>query len=304
VRVLLVEAIIVQAGAGSGKYAPDDRRFRELLSAVETGRAAMRRGSSLDGVEAAVRYMEECGAFNAGKGSCLTVERKLELDAAIMSGEGRRGAGVGVVTCTYHPVSLARWVMEKTPHVLIAGERCKGYLRAAGFEAERLRPSPTAKLRFKMLTEPGTEGRRKIDLWREFQEGNTVGAVAIDTAGVPSAAVSTGGLWLKLPGRVGDSAVIGAGIYADSKAGAASATGTGEEIIRNSLCLKACEYLMKTDAPGAARRAIELMTRVSGRGTAGIITVDLKGRVGAALNTEAMGRAWYDETKGRAVVQI
>lgn len=300
----MVEAIIIQAGAGSGKYAPDDRRFRELLNAVEAGRAAMKRGSSLDGVEAAVRYMEECGAFNAGKGSCLTTERKVELDAAIMSGEGRRGAGVGAVTCTYHPVSLARWVMENTPHVLIAGERCRVYLRAAGLEAERLRPSPTAKLRFKMLTEPGTEGRRKIDLWRRFQEGNTVGAVAIDTAGVPSAAVSTGGLWLKLPGRVGDSAVIGAGIYADSKAGAASATGTGEEIIRNSLCLKACEYLMKTDAPGAARRAIELVTRVSGRGTAGIITVDLKGRVGAALNTEAMGRAWYDETKGRAVVQI
>jgi beta-aspartyl-peptidase (threonine type) len=297
-------AIIIQAGAGSGKYALDDRRFQELLNAVEVGRAAMRRGSSLDGVEAAVRYMEECGAFNAGKGSCLTVERKVELDAAIMSGEGRRGAGVGAVTCTYHPVSLARWVMEKTPHVLIAGERCRVYLRAAGLEAERLRPSPTAKLRFKMLTEPGTEGRRKTDLWRGFQEGNTVGAVAIDAAGVPSAAVSTGGMWLKLPNRVGDSAVIGAGIYADSKAGAASATGTGEEIIRNSLCLKACEYLMKTDAPGAARRAIKLMTRASGRGTAGIITVDLKGRVGAALNTEAMGRAWYDEVKGRAVVQI
>jgi beta-aspartyl-peptidase (threonine type) len=300
----LVEAIIIQAGAGSGKYAPDDRRFRELLNAVEAGRAAMKRGSSLDGVEAAVRYMEECGAFNAGKGSCLTTERKLELDAAIMSGEGRKGAGVGVVTCTYHPVSLARWVMENTPHVLIAGEGCKVYLRAAGLDAERLRPSPTANLRFKMLTEPGTEGLRKRDLWHKFQEGNTVGAVAIDAAGVPSAAVSTGGMWLKLPSRVGDSAVIGAGIYADSEAGAASATGTGEEIIRNSLCLRACEYLMKTDAPSAARRAIELMTRASGRGTAGIVTVDLKGRVGAALNTEAMGRAWYDEVKGRAVVKI
>lgn len=297
-------AIIVDAGAGSGKYAPDDRRFRELLNTVETGRAAMKKGSSLDGVEAAVRYMEECGAFNAGRGSCLTVEGKVELDAAIMSGEGPRGAGVGVVTCTYHPVTLARWLMEKTPHILIAGERCRAYLHAAGLAAERLRPSPNAKLRFKTLTERGTEGSRKIDFWRGLQEGNTVGAVALDAAGLPSAAVSTGGMWLKLPGRVGDSAVIGAGIYADSKAGAASATGTGEEIIKNLLCLKACKYLMKTGAPDAARRAIELMTRASGRGTAGIITVDLKGRVGAALNTEAMGRAWYDEVKGRAVVQI
>jgi beta-aspartyl-peptidase (threonine type) len=300
----LRRAIIVHAGAGSGKYAPDDRRFRELVNAVEAGRTAMKKGSSLDGVEAAVRYMEECGAFNAGRGSCLTVERKVELDAAIMSGEGRRGAGVGAVTCTYHPVTLARWVMEKTPHVLIAGERCRAYLHAAGLDVERLRPSPTAKLRFKTLTGLGTEGGRKTDLWRRVQEGNTVGAVALDAAGLPSAAVSTGGMWLKLPGRVGDSAIIGAGIYADSKVGAASGTGTGEEIIRNSLCLKACEYLMKASAPGAAKRAIELMTRVSGRGTAGIITVDLKGRVGAALNTEAMGRAWYDETKDKAVVQI
>ena len=297
-------AIIVHAGAGSGKYAPDDRRFQELLNAVEVGRIAMNKGSSLDCVEVAIRYMEECGAFNAGRGSCLTVEGKVELDAAIMSGEGRRGAGVGAVTCTYHPVTLARRMMEKTPHVLIAGERCRAYLQAAGLAVERLRPSPTARLRFKTLTKSGTEGSHKTDLWRRLQEGSTVGAVALDAAGVPSAAVSTGGMWLKLPGRVGDSAVIGAGLYADSKAGAASATGTGEEIIRNSLCLKACEYLMKAGAPAAARRAIKLMTRLSGRGTAGIITVDLKGRVGAALNTEAMGRAWYDEVKGRPVVQI
>jgi beta-aspartyl-peptidase (threonine type) len=296
--------MIIHAGAGSGKYAPGDRRFQELLSAVEAGRAAMKKGSSLDGVEAAVRYMEECGAFNAGRGSCLTVEGRVELDAAIMSGEGRKGAGVGAVTCTYHPVTLARRVMEKTPHILIVGDRCRAYLHAAGLPADRLRPSPTAKLRFKTMTERGTPGQRKMDLWRGLQEGNTVGAVALDAAGVPSAAVSTGGMWLKLPGRVGDSAVIGAGLYADSRAGAASATGTGEEIIRNSLCLKACEYLTKAGAPAAAKRAIELITSASGRGTAGIITVDLKGRVGAALNTEAMGRAWYDEAKGRAVVQI
>ncbi len=264
----------------------------------------MQKGSSLDCVEAAVRHMEECGAFNAGRGSCLTVEGRVELDAAIMSGAGPKGAGVGAVTCTYHPVTLARWVMEETSHVLIAGERCRDYLPAAGLAAERLRPSPVSRLKFRALTEEGTEGRRKADFWRGLQEGNTVGSVAIDSAGVPSAAVSTGGMWLKLPGRLGDSAVIGAGVYADLEAGAACATGTGEQIIRNSLCMKACEYMRKTDAPGAANKAINLMTRESGRGTAGIITVDLKGRLGAALNTEAMGRAWYDESKGRAVVQI
>jgi beta-aspartyl-peptidase (threonine type) len=300
----LREAIIVHAGAGSGKYAPDDRRFQELVNAVEAGRSAMKRGSSLDGVEASVRYMEECGAFNAGRGSCLTTEGKVELDAAIMTGQGSRGAGVGSVTCTYHPVSLARWVMEKTPHVLIVGEKCQAYLHAANLTPERLHPSPAARLRFKTMTEKGSEGRRKTDFWRGLQTGSTVGAAALDAAGVPAAAVSTGGMWLKLPGRVGDSAVIAAGVYADSKAGAATSTGNGEEMIRNSLCLKACEYLAKADAQSAARRAIELMTRVSGRGTAGIITVDLKGRVGAALNTDAMGRAWYDNEKGRTIVRV
>jgi len=297
-------SIIVHAGAGSGKYPSDDKRYSELLNAVEAGWVAMKRGSSLDGVEAAVRYMEECGAFNAGRGSCLTVEGKVELDAAIMSGAGRRGAGVGAVTCTYHPVALARWVMEKTPHVLIAGERCRSHMHAADLVVERLRPSLASRLKFKGLTGQGTVGRQKVELWQRSQEGNTVGAVAVDATGVPSAAVSTGGMWLKLPGRVGDSAVIGAGIYADVEAGAACATGTGEEIIKNSLCLKACEYLRKVDAPAAATRAIELMTRTSGKGTAGIITVDLKGRVGVALNTEAMGRAWYDQAKGRPVVKI
>lgn len=296
-------AIIIHAGAGSGKYAPNDKRFQDLRNAVKAGRSAMKKGSSLDGVEAAVRYMEECCAFNAGKGSCLTVEGRVELDAAIMSGKGRRGAGVGVVTCTYHPVSLARWMMENTPHVLVAGERCRAYLRAAQLPAEKLRPSPAARLRFRTLTAQGPEGKRKLDLWRRFQGGSTVGAVALDADGVPSAAVSTGGMWLKFPGRVGDSAIIGAGIYADSKMGAASATGVGEEIIRNLLCLKACEYLKKAGAQEAADISISQMTAMTGRGTAGIITVDLKGRVGAALNTEAMGRAWYDETKDRPVVQ-
>jgi beta-aspartyl-peptidase (threonine type) len=300
----LKPAIIVHAGAGSGKYAPGDRRFKELGSAVEAGRAAMKGGSSLDGVEAAVAYMEECGAFNAGRGACLTVEGKVELDAAVMVGAGRRGAGVGSVTCTYRPVSLARWLMENTPNVLVAGERCRDYLAAAGLRAEKLRPSEVSLARFAERTAPGSDGRRKVEFWQRVAGGNTVGAVALDSSGLPAAAVSTGGMWLKLPGRVGDSAVIGAGVYADESAGAACATGTGEEIIRNALCLAACGYLKVNGAQGAARRAIGLMTRASGPGTAGIITVDLKGRVGAALNTEAMGRAWYDEAKGRTVIRI
>ncbi len=273
------------------------------MNSVDEGMTAMRRGSSLDGVERAVAYMEECGAFNAGKGACLTTEGCVELDAAVMLGKGLKGAGVGVVTCTYHPVSLARWVMEKTPHVLVAGERCRVYAKAAEMKVEQVAPSEDAKTKFRLLTGQDVVDRGNLRLWRSIQQGNTVGSVAIDSAGVPSAAVSTGGVWLKLPGRVGDSAILGAGIYANGGAGAACATGAGEEIIRNSLCLRACEYLRKGDAASAARQAVRLMTKSSGKGTAGIITIDIKGRVGVSYNTEAMGRAWYDGSKGRTVVR-
>lgn len=265
----------------------------------------MRSGSSLDGVVGAVSYMEDTGVFNAGRGSCLTIDGRLQLDAAVMRGDDRRGAGVGLVTCTYHPVELARWLAENTRHVLVAGEECRLYARAAGLEHASLKPSDAAQAKFlRLKAEAGRAATENGRLWLKMQEGSTVGAVAVDSDGVPSAAVSTGGMWLKLPGRIGDSAVLGAGIYADGRAGAACATGTGEEIIRNALCLRACEFLEAGGAVSAARRAISLISRRSGRGTAGIITVDTKGRIGASYNTEAMGRAWYDQQKGRAVVRI
>jgi beta-aspartyl-peptidase (threonine type) len=248
--------------------------------------------------------MEESGVFNAGKGSCLTVDGRVQLDAAIMRGDSMRGAGVGIVTCTYRPVMLARWLMENTNHVLMAGEDCRRYALAAGLELSTVEPSKASLERFARLkAEPTGAGKRNVPLWKRLQEGNTVGAVAVDSDGVPSAAVSTGGMWLKLPGRVGDSAILGAGIYADGR-GAACATGTGEEIIKNALCLRACEYIETLGARRAAESAVSFITSRSGAGTAGIVTVDLKGRVGCAYNTEAMGRAWYDRSKGRPIVRI
>jgi beta-aspartyl-peptidase (threonine type) len=297
-------SMIIHSGAGSGKFPVTDPRFRELRNALDEGRSAMRRGSSLEGVESAVAYMEEAGVFNAGRGSCLTVDGRVQLDAAIMRGDDRKGAGVGAVTCTYHPVSLARWVMQNTRHVLLVADDCAPYAKAAGIKVASLRPSASSLARFgKLKAEPTPVGKENDRLWRSLNEGNTVGAAAIDSDGVPSAAVSTGGMWLKLPGRVGDSAVLGAGVYAD-RAGAASATGTGEEIIKNALCLRACEFIRGGDALAGARRAIGLISRTSGKGTAGIVTVDAKGRVGASFNTEAMGRAWYDAEKGRVVVKV
>ncbi|MBI3840994.1 MAG: isoaspartyl peptidase/L-asparaginase [Thaumarchaeota archaeon] len=296
-------SIIVHGGAGGGRYGEGDPRFTELEGAVSAGRAAMKKGSSLDGVEAAVRFMESSGHFNAGRGACLTSSGTVELDAAIMSGVGLIGAGVGLVTCTYNPISLARWVMQRTPHVLIVGDGCRAQALEAEMVLEDLRPSPESLRRFKQLTHSveSVVGRPSRRIGSE--RGNTVGAVAVDSSGVPAAAVSTGGTWLKFPGRIGDSAIIGAGVYADARAGAACATGTGEEIIRNALSLRACDFLRRYPAQDSASRAIRLMTRASGEGSGGIITVDLKGRLGASFNTEAMGRAWWDRDRDKVVVR-
>lgn len=260
----------------------------------------MKKGSSLDGTEAAVNYMEESGLFNCGRGACLTAEGKVELDAAVMLGKDLAGAGVGYATCTYNPVSLAKWVMENTEHVLITGDRCVDYARLAGMKIDKLQPSAAARAKFALLRNEKVYAKA-IELVRRLDIGETVGAVAVGSDRIPAAAVSTGGRWLKLPGRVGDSAILGSGIFADSKTGAACATGTGEDIIRCALSLKACEFMRENGAPEAAKMAIRLITRSRGKDTAGIITVDLKGRVGASFNTEAMPCAWYDQSRGRAV---
>jgi len=301
--LVLNPSIIVHGGAGSGRYGKGDKRFTGLVEAVGAGLAAMKKGSGIDSAVAAVEYMEESGLFNCGKGSCLTAEGKVEQDAAVMVGKGLAGAGVADVTCTYHPVLLARWVMENTDHALIVGERCIDYAKLAGIKVEEVRPSKAAKGRFEAMKRDAST-RTNLRMVGRFRTGDTVGAVAIGSDGIPAAAVSTGGRWLKLPGRVGDSAIIGAGVFADARLGAACATGMGEEIMRCALSMKACEFMKSEDAQAAASMAIRYISKERGRGTAGIVTIDRKGRVGAAYNTEAMGRAWFDKAKGRVVVRI
>ena len=235
-------AFIVHGGAGSGRYPKTDPRFRELSASVEVGLAAMRKGSSLDGVVAAVEHMEETGIFNAGRGACMTAMGKLQLDAAVMRGDTLRGAGVAVVESTYHPVTLARWVAENTGAVLLAGRDTRAYARAAGLRDLKLIPAAASRAKFRRLVSELKPGEGNPGLWDRIRGGGTVGAVAVDRAGVPAAAGSPGGMWLKLPGRVGDSAVLGAGVFADGH-GAACATGTGEAIIRSATTFTACRLI-------------------------------------------------------------
>lgn len=296
--------LVVHGGAGSGKYRANDARFKILTDAVSIGYAAMSSGGAVEGVETAVRHMESSGMLNAGRGACLNALGRLSLDAAVMEGKGGKGCGVGAVDCTYHPVSLAKWLAFNSPHVLIVGPECARYADSARIEREELIPTKGVVVKYRKLQNSmaGISGRIGM-AWRSIQEGNTVGAVAVDGDGLTSAAVSTGGVWLKFPGRVGDSAIIGAGIFADRN-GAACATGVGEEIIKCGMSGKACDLMAASDAKTAARKAVSIITKRGGRDTAGIITVDSTGRVGIARNTKAMGWALKSGPKDRVRIGI
>jgi len=273
-----VPAIVVHGGAG-GDPAYEPIALREgMTSAITTGWQVLGDGgTALDAVEAAVRILEDHPRFNAGRGSVLTTEGTVELDASIMEGDRLRCGAVAAVAGIPNPISLARRVAEDGRHVLLVGEGARRFARAAGVSecdpralvVDRPRPQAAS------AATPGT-----------------VGAVALDAHGTIAAATSTGGLTGKLPGRVGDSAVIGAGTYADSTIGGVSCTGDGEGIIRVELARRALDYLKEADDPVyAARVAIDLLVE-EGRAQGGLILLDWRGRVGYAHSTRFMPVAW------------
>ena len=280
-------AIVVHGGAGSAAPDDDPEQARQgCLAAARRGYALLRQGASaLDAVEAAATALEDDPRFNAGTGSCLNRDGDVEMDACLMDGADLRVGAVTLVRTVKNPIRLARAVMERTPHVLLAGEGASNLAREAGLE----QVSPSA-----LVTE------RALRRWREHREkskpsssGGTIGAVAIDARGHVAAATSTGGMMGKLPGRIGDTPIPGAGTFADDAGGAASATGHGEMIIRVTLTRVVCDRLGSGEgAMEAARAGIAALERV--HGTGGVIAVGRRGDVGWAFNTERMTRAWID----------
>ncbi len=249
---------------------------------------------SLDVVEHAVRLLEDDSTFNAGRGSHLNSAGRLELDASIMSGAHLEAGAVAAVTGARHPVSLARRVMEDSPHVFLVGDGARRFARRVGAELCR-----TPDLLVGRELERYRRIRRgEIDLVElEFRSGGevpegplgTVGAVALDARGHVAAATSTGGTQDKAPGRAGDSGIIGAGTYADDRAGAASCTGWGESILRVALAKSATDRLAAgVSATAAASAAVRQLGRIDGLG--GLIVVDRAGRLAAAFNTPRMAR--------------
>ena len=286
---------------------PDDAvdAAREGVSnALTRGWGALQTGAAaIDVVEQVVRVLEDDPHFDAGRGSRLNSAGTVEMDASIMEGAGLHAGAVAAIQGVRHPISVARRVMTDSSHVMLVGEGARQFADRMGAEMCSTRDLLVGRERERYLRV--LAGEEQL-IEQEFDAGfappmGTVGAVALDSAGHLAAATSTGGTQHKLPGRVGDTPVIGAGTYADDRAGAASATGWGEGILRVVLCKAAVDLMAAGHAPAeAGRRALLTLQRVNG--SAGLILVDLSGRIGAVFNTPRMARGWATEHEGPRVL--
>jgi beta-aspartyl-peptidase (threonine type) len=278
-----------------------------MIEAVEIGAAILREaGSALDAVVATICALEDNGLFNAGYGSVLTTAGRPEMDAGIMAADAApggasahgkrrvtlRAGGVVLVSRVRNPILLARAVMERTPHMLIGGAAAERLARQAGLRLCRPEQlvSPRARERWLAARSATTASANAVD-----QHG-TVGAVAVDSRGNLAAATSTGGVTGKMPGRIGDSAIVGAGLFANG-AGAASATGSGEAIMKVALCREAILGLARANAQESAGSRITSLFAETGA-EAGIIMVDEHGHFGFAHNAQAMEVAMFDPVGG------
>ena len=288
----MTPALIVHGGAGAATpLALQAERRSGLEAAFAAGwNILIRSGTALDAVVQATVTLEDDPLFNAGRGSCLTEDGTVEVDASLMDGSTFRAGAVGAVRNIKNAIRLARAIMTDGRHVFLVGEGAERFARAHGL--------PHAATDELITT-------RQYQRWQAQQtpgEPGTVGAVALDSSGRLAAATSTGGVMGKRSGRVGDAAVIGAGTYADSAIGACSATGDGEDIIRATLARTAVELIRDgKDPTQAARTALARLTRQTG-GAAGLILLDPFGRRGVAYNTESMGVAFRAER--RLVVRV
>jgi beta-aspartyl-peptidase (threonine type) len=273
-------AVIVHGGAGADPIDGRDELRDGVRAAVLAGwRALGGGGRALDAVEAAVRALEDHPRFNAGRGSVLTSAGTVEMDASIMEGDRLACGAVATVSRVANPITLARRVMEDERHVLLVGDGAHAFARTVGL------PECDPDILI-------TDRQRARLAGHAAGSRGTVGAVAIDRHGTVAAATSTGGMMGKRPGRVGDSALIGCGTYADSALGGVSCTGTGEAIIRVVLARRALDHLAQHAQPeGAVRAAVDLLVE-QGRGEGGLILVDSRGRVGYATSTPLMPVAW------------
>ncbi len=294
-------ALIVHGGAGDVPAEQLESRRRGVEAAARAGWEVLRKGgSALDAVEAAVVLMEDNPVFDAGVGSVLNRDGQVEMDAGIMNGRTLDVGSVAGVGRVRYPIRLARRVMESEWTFLI-GPGAERFGQESGMplvdNAELRTPEQIERWKGYLANPP------KRDESKYLSPKGTVGCVALDGNGDVAAGTSTGGTSFKPVGRVGDSPLIGCGLYADSLLGGASATGWGESITRVLLSKYAVDLLAVMDPQDAARKAVEhLARRVGGNG--GIILADGTGRIGFAHNTRHMARAYAREGMEDVVTEV
>ena len=274
-----VPALIVHGGAGADPLDGREELRRGIRESVGAGwRALEAGGSALDAVEAAVRSMEDHPRFNAGRGSVLTAVGTVETDASIMEGDTLRNGAVAAVSGVRNPIVLARRILDDGHHSFYAGPGALA--RASALGVPLCDPE-------ELVTEQQRRRLAGLHVGTPSQAG-TVGAVALDRHGTIAAATSTGGTAGKLPGRVGDSPLIGCGTYAESTLGGVSCTGDGEAIIRVTLARRTMEILKTVGDPAHACEVALSVLVEEGRGQGGLILVDWRGRMGWARSTALM----------------
>jgi beta-aspartyl-peptidase (threonine type) len=294
--------LVIHGGAGvieRSRTTPEkDAEIRAALNrALEAGSSILSSGgNSLDAVEAAVRVLEDDPNFNAGRGAVFTYDGTHELDASIMDGRNRAAGAVAGVTATKNPISLARAVMEDSPHVLLSGDGADQFSSEKGLEQVPNSYFSTPRRR-QQLEEFKSKDVSALEVEYKF---GTVGAVALDVSGHVAAATSTGGMTGKRWGRVGDSPIVGAGTYADDRACAVSATGHGEYFIRVGVAHEICARV-RLDGQSGQSAADSVMAEVKALGgDGGVILVTPKGEMVYSFNTAGMYRGKAD-ANGRSV---
>jgi beta-aspartyl-peptidase (threonine type) len=315
-------AIAIHGGAGDtgpeGLPPSREQAIRAALAAIlgAGARILAEGGTSLDAVEESVRLLEDSPLFNAGKGSVLNARGEHELDAAVMDGRTLAAGAVTGLKRIKNPVVLARRVMVRSPHVFLAGEGAMEFATSQGVAVvepeyfttdERRRALERARAQAKAQTQTRSAASRQpasSSVPPPPIEQETVGAVALDIDGHLAAATSTGGLTNKLPGRVSDSALIGAGTFASDASCAVSCTGQGEFFIRATAArdIAALIEYAGADVRAAAHRVLrERIEAYGGRG--GLIAVDRSGRIVCPFNTDTMYRA-YTGAGAESVIAI
>jgi len=285
--------LVAHSGAGDYSKTPPamiEARRAAMVKAIQSGYAILSHGgSSLDAVEATIRVMEDAGLFDAGRGAYYDRDGIPELDASIMEGQTLAAGSVASVKHIANPIHLARLVMEKTPHVMLVGDGAERFAQSQGVEL--VSPFYFYDQRiWEMYQRAKSEDEKKktSELLRD-QEHGTVGVVALDESGNLAAGTSTGGTALKMPGRVGDSPIIGAGTYANNQSCGVSGTGVGEFYIRNIVAADICERVryLHVSLEQAANDVV-MKELVEQQGEGGIIALDPHGNVVTTFNTNGM----------------